>query len=116
MLQLEAGEIVQGLDFHPAREAFAREPLPASLGLARGGDVKLMGVECDADEPARFSPLFAGNTGAGRTLRSAYSPALKRAIALASVASDCASGTALTVRRADGSEISARAVSLPFLP
>ena len=106
-LQLEQGIAAAGIDWQPARDGFAREPKPASF----------MGVVLDADEPAPFSPILHDGAEIGRTLRSAYSPALKRAIALAEVG-DATPGTKVSVRHAEHGEkreIAARIVALPFL-
>lgn len=126
LLQLEAGVPLLSLDFKSAREAFAHAPSPASLGLGgalRGGstraDLTLAGVELDGEEPAPFATLFHKDVQAGRTLRSAYSPALKGAIALAQLdAAYAAPGTMLRLRRAGlkgAEEFTARVVALPFL-
>jgi aminomethyltransferase len=103
VLDLEAGVARPELDYKPARMATDAEPIPATLGLralideAHSGfngsaamlaakpTHKLVGLEIDSDEPAPFTPLLRNATPIGHTLRSAYSPALKCAIALAVV-------------------------------
>ncbi len=125
-LLLEQGVPIPGADFVPAREADARTPSPASLGF-RGFDEGpsappsrvLAGVELDSDTPMPFAPIALNGAIVGTTLRSAYSPALRRAIALAQIDSAiAAAATAIAVRRLtpDGiEEISARVAALPFL-
>jgi glycine cleavage system aminomethyltransferase T len=126
LLQLEAGVPLPHLDFAPAREPFARTPLPAALGAyeledrneSEGGLV-LAGLELESDRPVAFAPVFAGHAAAGRTLRSLYSPAFRGAIALAELAPKyAATGTGVSVRHVDSGgarDIAARVVALPFL-
>jgi aminomethyltransferase len=120
LLQLEAGIALPNLDFKPARANVASEPLPASLGLLppNGKAQALTGVEFDCDDAHPFAPLFHEGVEAGHTLRSAYSPALRRAIALAQIDPKFAApGTLLRLgetKNAD-SEVKARVVPLPFL-
>jgi glycine cleavage system T protein (aminomethyltransferase) len=118
LLQLEAGLPLPHLDFQPARGSFDREPLPPSLGLATRIATEgriLAGIEFDSATPLSFAALFHDGTEIGRTLRSAYSPALRRAIALAQVdVAHTLPGTALTLRDGD-KEIAARVAPLPFL-
>ena len=122
VLQLEAGLLLPDLDFTPARENFAREPWPSSLGLEpallaedRAARV-VVGIALNRDEPCPFMPVFRRNEEAGRTLRSLYSPALRRAIALVQLTPAHASpGTELIVRTRAAEEIKGRVVTLPFL-
>ncbi len=53
--------------------------------LAAKPSRKLVGLEIESDGPAPFTPLMLNDKVVGHTLRSVYSPALKRAIALATV-------------------------------
>jgi glycine cleavage system T protein (aminomethyltransferase) len=120
LLQLEAGIALPHLDFKPARANFALEPLPASLGVsAPAGDMPVLaGVEFDSDGAYPFATLFHEGTEAGRTLCSAYSLALRRAIALAQLDPKYAApGTALRIPGAKktDTEAVARVVPLPFL-
>lgn len=120
LMHLEAGLVLPHLDFSPARDDFAREPLPSSLGIGAPSPTSrvLAGVEFDGEEPYPFAPLFHEGNEAGRTLRSAYSLALRRAIALAQLDPKCAApGTVLQVGTGDkgSSGQSARVVALPFL-
>ena len=103
VLDLEAGVPRPELDYKPARAASDAEPMPAALGLesliddahhgfngrraflAAKPSRKLVGLEIDSDEPAPFTPLMLNDKVVGHTLRSVYSPALKRAIALATI-------------------------------
>lgn len=120
ILQLEAGIALPHLDFKPARANFAREPLPGSLGVgAPAGDMPVLaGVEFDSECAYPFAPLFHEGMEAGHTLRSVYSLALRRAIALAQLDPKYAApGTTLRipgVKRTD-TEAVARVVPLPFL-
>jgi aminomethyltransferase len=124
LLHLEAGLALPYVDFQPARLPFAREPSAASLGFVPPEPETsrvLAGIELDSDDPASFRPLIRQGGGeAGHTLRSAYSPALRRAIALALVIPACAvPGTELLLRRASPAgmhEIPAHVAALPFLP
>ena len=124
LLQLEAGLAIPHVDFEPAREDFASEPAPSSLGL--GGDAGeppparvFAGIELDSAEPCAFASIYREQTQVGRTLRSAYSLALVRSIALAQIDPAAAvAGTVLSVRCANGSgveDMPARVVALPFL-
>jgi aminomethyltransferase len=103
VLDLEAGVPRPELDYKPARESSDAVPVPATLGLesliddahcgfngrraflAAKPSRKLVGLEIDSDEPAPFTPVMLNDKVVGHTLRSAYSPALKRAIALATI-------------------------------
>jgi aminomethyltransferase len=104
ILNLEAGAPQPGLDYTPARAGHARKPLPRALGLQSLVDERnrqfngrgallaaapesrsLMGVEIDANSHAPNTPVMTGERVIGRTLYSVYSPALRRAIALAQI-------------------------------
>jgi aminomethyltransferase len=118
---LEAGVPRPGRDYDPATA-----PSPVEMGLeslvdpdhaifnGRAGYLALprtnarVGVELDGERPAPHAPFKQG----GRTLHSLYSPALRRAIALAVVDTTLAApGTALAL--ANGT--AARVCALPFL-
>jgi aminomethyltransferase len=143
LLDLEAGIARPGRDYQAARDGFAKVPTPASLGLERlvdldhaefngrsswlaGRDAEpktLVGIEIEADRPAPHTPLLLGERTVGRTLNSHYSPALRRAIALAQVERSAAEpGTSLTLTLSPNREtpdfrtVAARVVALPFLP
>lgn len=120
LMQLEAGIVLPHLDFSPARDDVAREPLPSSLGIGApsGTSRVLAGVEFDGEEPHSFVSLFHEGSEVGRTLRSAYSLALRRAIALAQIDPKYVTpGTMLQVGTGDkgSSGQAARVVALPFL-
>ena len=123
LLLLEGGMVLPNVDFHPARENFAREPLPSTLGLAvpvaagsRTGARVLAGLLIDGDEPCAFMPLWRGNAEVGRTLRSAYSPAFRRGIALEQIEPPLtAPGNVVGLRMAAGQQVRAHVVALPFL-
>jgi glycine cleavage system aminomethyltransferase T len=126
VLQLEAGMLAPHADYAPARQPFARIPVPAAFGLkdenapARQASAVLAGIELDGVEPLPFAPVFsnAGNK-IGSTLRSLYSPALRSAIALAELSrAQAAVGTIVKVLRFDAAgprERLGRIVPLPFL-
>lgn len=121
-LLLEQGVIVPGADFAPARDAKAREPSPSSLGLSEAGQGTpriLVGLEFDSEEPVPSAPVMHNGAIVGATLRSVYSPTLRRAIALAQLDRAQASlGNAVTVRRltpAGNTDTLARVTALPFL-
>ena len=119
ILDLEAGVPRPGRDYEPAREGFAPTPTPWELGLeslidpdhatfngraaalAAPRDKTRVGIAFD-ETPRPHAPIKGG-----RTLSSLYSPALKRAIALAIV--DTAHAT-------PGMEVEGgRVAALPFL-
>jgi aminomethyltransferase len=141
VLDLEAGVARPELDYRPAREGDAAEPLPASLGLTklidethlgfngrsaiagRAAARKLVGLEFVSDEPAPFTPVALGDRAVGHTLRSVHSPSLRRAIALAQIdAAAAVPGTAVSLflppsmDRPALQSVSATVVDLPFLP
>ncbi|MGQ0742565.1 MAG: glycine cleavage T C-terminal barrel domain-containing protein [Alphaproteobacteria bacterium] len=120
-LLLEQGVPLPGVDFKPARDAKAREPRPAALGLsdADGSGRTLAGLELESDAPVGFVPAFAGGRAIGAVLRSAYSPVLRRAIALAELEREhAAPGTPVQVRRLTRTgieDVPARVAALPFI-
>jgi aminomethyltransferase len=143
LLDLEAGIARPGRDYQAARDGFATVPTPASLGLERLVDSDhtefngraawlagcgaerqtLVGIEIDAHRPAPHTPLLLGERKVGQTLNSHYSPALRRAIALAQVERSAAeTGTSLSLTLSSDREtpdfrtVTARVVALPFLP
>lgn len=119
ILLLEAGVPIVGIDFAPARLASETKPHPESIGLAPPGTGPvLVGIELESDTPAGFTPVSVEGREAGRTLRSVYSPSLRRAIALAELAPTAAmAGTLVRVGCADGRTACAgRVAALPFLP
>jgi aminomethyltransferase len=130
ILDLEAGVPRPGRDYTPASGGFDATPSPFELGmeslideshtlfngraacLAAPRTKTCVGIAFDGDTPIPHAKLLRGGAEAGRTLHSLYSPALRRAIALAVVDKDSAtSGTLLTC-----GGTSARVVALPFLP
>ena len=120
-LFLEQGVLISGADFAPAREAKAREPSPASLGLREadpGAARVLAGLELDSVEPMSFAPVLQKGLIVGATLRSAYSPVLRRAIALAQLdRAQSSPGTNVTIRRltpSGNADANARITALPF--
>ena len=140
VLDLEAGVPRPELDYKPARGAIDAEPMPVTLGLtslieelhhgfngrraylAAKPSRTLVGLEINSDEPAPFTPLMLADKVVGHTLRSVYSPALKRAIALATV--DDAAAVAATllsltlppdIAKPELRKAVARVTGLPFL-
>ena len=103
VLDLEAGVPRPHLDYRPAVDDFSAKPAAAAFGLdqlvdrahrlfngRRGFEAQaparvLAGLAFEATEPAPFTPVFQGDTVVGHTLRSAWSPLLRRAVALASL-------------------------------
>lgn len=105
LLDVEQGIARPNRDWQPARDGEAATPTPASLSLevlideehrdfngrsawlnARAGaSCKLVGVELDTDTPAPHASLIAGGQMVGQTFSSFYSPARRRAIALAKI-------------------------------
>ena len=82
----------------------------------------VIGIDIDSDTPAPHVQLFQKGALAGRVLSSLYSPALRRAIALAEVDKKAAvPGTEFTLslppdaHHPEPRRVTARAVSLPFL-
>ncbi len=127
ILALESGLARPGPDYTPSRDGFAAEPSPYALGLASlvdrehvfngraagiGPQKILTGILLPSEAPAPHAPLVRAGAVVGHTFGSLYSPALRRAVALAAVDSEAAApGTALTVNGA-----ACRAAALPFLP
>ncbi len=141
ILDLEAGIPRPNRDYAPARDGFARAPTPKSLGLEKlidenhlsfNGRVAhlaaretktLVGLEIDSVTPAPHTPLARNGQAVGHTLSSLYSPALRRAIALAIVEDAAAKpGTELSLTLPPSAEApqlraaNARVRELPFLP
>jgi len=125
LLCLETGLLLAGLDYLPARDIENKDPSAIALGFAdsemgggSGADV-LIGLEWDGFEPAACAALYSDGMEVGRTLRSSYSPALQRVIALANVRPNySALGTSLTLGQSgltDPRAATARIVGLPFL-
>ena len=140
VLDLEAGVPRPGLDYKPACTAGDAEPMPATLGLSSLIDDEhrafngrrallatkpmrtLVGIEIDSDEPAPFTPVMLNDKMVGHTLRSVYSPALRRAIALATLdAAAAAPSTSVSLTlppdmaKPELRKAAARVVGLPFL-
>jgi aminomethyltransferase len=142
ILDVEAGIARPLRDWMPARDGDATTPTPASLSLeslidpahenfngrvawqnARGKEPrKLVGIEIDSDTPVPHAPLTAGGHVIGHTFSSFYSPALRRAIALAQVQTlaiktGAVFSLALPSSREDPQPrtAAARIVELPFL-
>jgi aminomethyltransferase len=143
LLDLEAGIMRPERDYEPARDGNASSPNPVALGLeslidpehrafngrnaylaAREKESRrLVGIEIDSDVPAPFTPLLLKSRAVGHTLRSVWSPSLRRAIALAEIdVSAFAPGTTLTLTLPTSSAMpelrsaTARVTALPFLP
>jgi|HubBroStandDraft_5_1064220.scaffolds.fasta_scaffold15361_3 aminomethyltransferase len=129
ILDLEAGVPRPVRDYTPASGGFDAAPTPFELGLeslideshaifngratclAAPRTKTRVGIELDGDAPMPHAPLTLSGSQVGRTLHSLYSPALRRAIALAIVDKAAAApGTMLTC-----GGMSARVVALPFL-
>ncbi|MBV8799479.1 MAG: aminomethyltransferase family protein [Alphaproteobacteria bacterium] len=142
VLDIEAGVARPERDYDPARIDSGEKPSPQSLGLERLIDIEhrdfkgrarwlalrqtdqcvLAGVELDGDEAATNTPLMRGNRCVGHTIASCYSPALRRAIALAQVETAfSAPGMKVTLTLGPTRDerrfrcVDAHMVSLPFL-
>jgi aminomethyltransferase len=130
ILDLEAGVPRPERDYEPARDGFADAPSPFDLGLGslvaedhggfNGGRAlrkaararACIGIEFSGETPSPHAPLHRKGQLVGHTRTSLYSPALRRAIALASVDKVAADpGQVLSC----GNEV-VRVCSLPFLP
>jgi aminomethyltransferase len=143
LLDLERGIARPGRDYRAAMDGHAVAPQPAALSLERLIDEthldfngraawlqarakvgkSLKGLVFDSEIPAPHVPVMSGGMVVGRTFGSLYSPALRRAIALAQLDDKAvATGTRLFVplpgdkeepgeRRAD-----VHLADLPFLP
>jgi aminomethyltransferase len=143
VLDLEAGVARPVRDYELALAGNASTPTPRALGLetlvdeahtafngrsawlaARAGEsLRLVGLAIEAEDAAPHTPVMQGTKTVGRTLASAYSPALRQAIALAQVdANFAASGTELTLtlsptrERCEFRTVAARVTETPFLP
>jgi aminomethyltransferase len=141
ILDLEAGIARPGRDYIPAQDGDGKAPTPKSLGLEKLIDVDLasfngraatlttresrtlVGIEIESETPAPFTPLLHKGQIVGRTLTSLYSPALRRAIALAQVETSTSQpGTELSLTLSPSAEtpqfrnVAARVTALPFLP
>lgn len=142
VLDVEAGIARPFRDYVPARDGFATVPAPRTLGLESliDGDIdgfnghsawragrdgatrRLIGVEIESDILASYTPLFHGGRAVGRTLTSVYSPALRRAIALAEIDAAVTPGSMLTLtlppsaEKPDSRTVAAHIADLPFLP
>lgn len=140
ILDLEAGIARPGRDYLPVQDRNAKSPTPQSLGLEKLIDANfesfngraaalaaresktLVGIEIESETPAPFTPLTHKGQIVGRTLTSLYSPALRRAIALAQVeTSGFKPGTELSLTLSPSAEtpqfrtVTARMTALPFL-
>jgi aminomethyltransferase len=132
ILDLEAGIARPGRDFAPARNDFDAEPMPGELGLSSlvdidhgefngrtahlagiGKEKKLLaGLRLESEVPAPFSALMHEEYCVGRSLSSVYSPALRCAIAFATIEPEFAA-PGIKLELAAGS---ATVSDLPFLP
>jgi aminomethyltransferase len=142
VLDLDAGIARPERDYEPARDGAANGPSPVALGLeslidldhqtfngrtaflaAREKEPKrLAGIEIASDIPAPFTPLLLKGRSVGQTLRSVWSPSLRRAIALAQIdVSAFAPGKKLTLTLPPSRDFpelrtaEARVAALPFL-
>lgn len=141
LADIEGGIVRPGLDYVVAGRRAA--PSARALGLeglideahtvfngrpgwhaARLGERRrLVGIIFDGETPVLHAPLLRKGVVVDRTLTSAFSPALQRAIALASVDVEAATpGTALFVTppaslsRPESLAVTATVCELPFLP
>jgi aminomethyltransferase len=142
LLDVEAGIARPHRDWQPVHDGMDDTPTPGSLSLeslidenhaAFNGRVawlnartreprKLVGIEIDSDTPAPHTPIMVGGQVIGRTFSSFYSPALRRAIALAQVQTlsvKLGQNLSLTLPPSSGKpllrKVGARIVELPFL-
>lgn len=142
LLDIEAGVVRPDRDYVPARDAFVTVPSVVGLGLERlvedtqkgfnGREAwlrakltekrRLVGIAFDGDAPAPFAPLSRDGKPVGHTMSSAYSPALRHAIALAQVdVSAVQPGTVLSLTLPPSRDmpelrtVTARVADLPFL-
>jgi glycine cleavage system aminomethyltransferase T len=101
----------------PAEDTAPAAPAPASPAQVEG--TVLAGIEIDGDVPLPFAPVLVGGTLAGHTLRSAWSPTLRRAIALAQLPAKHATPgmqvVVMTTTVGGPSNTQARVSALPFL-
>jgi aminomethyltransferase len=140
ILDLQAGIARPIRDYAPARGGDAKTPTPKSLGLEKLIDAghelfngraayltaqepkTLVGLELDSETPASFTPLSHNGEIVGHTLTSLYSPALRRAVALAQIEISASQpGTQLSLTLPPSAEIpafrnvTASVKSLPLL-
>ncbi len=140
LLDIEAGVPRPERDYDGARSAAAAQPFAVELRMGklidemltgyngeRGARAakphrRLVGLVLDADRPAPFAALLRDGAVVGRTLSSAVSPLLRRAIALAQVdEAYAAPATKLSVTLPGSRNLlptvaAAQVVDLPFLP
>jgi aminomethyltransferase len=143
ILDVEAGVARPGRDYRAARDAFASAPHPRTLGLERLVDEahldfagrsaflaarasatrRLAGLVIDGETPAPHTEILRDGTIVGRTFSSVYSPALRRAIALAELdLASANSNTALALALPTTPDeplartATARVADLPFVP
>lgn len=138
ILDIEAGVPRPGRDYDGATAPDAALPLAGELrlgtlidpdfagfngakaALAAKPQRKLVGLMLDSATPASFTPVIANGVIVGRTLSSRYSPALRRAIALAQLDAGH-DGTGLSVLLPASRDVllpnvtAARVIDLPFL-
>ena len=141
-LDIEAGVARPERDYDPARGDFDQRPTPQSLGLERVFDFDhfdfngrgawlrmretdhfvLAGLELDSDQSAVNTPVKCGERIVGHTIASCYSPAMRRAIALAQIEETFSEpGTKLSLTHAPTREqprfrtAKATVAGLPFL-
>jgi glycine cleavage system T protein (aminomethyltransferase) len=129
ILDLECGIARVGHDCTLATSEVSPDPSPQSLGLAglvdrahlfngrsgflaAGPDTLPAGIVLDSDMPAPLSTLTSNERPVGHTLDSAYSPAMRRVIALAVLTLDGPGPGSILA--AGG--VSCRVIALPFLP
>lgn len=142
ILDIQSGVPRPARDYLPAKDGFIADPSVESLALeslidekhlafnghtawlAQRGKSKfvLAGVEIDSETPAPFTVLTRNGVTVGHTLASAYSPVLRRAIALAQLdRANAAPGAALKLIVPGSLEMpanpvtNARVVNLPFM-
>ncbi|HET7334447.1 MAG TPA: glycine cleavage T C-terminal barrel domain-containing protein [Rhizomicrobium sp.] len=143
VLDIEAGILRPGRDYKAASDTHACAPTPMSLGLEtlidaeRGGfngraawaatrkneTHILAGIEIESETPAAHTPLQCAGAVVGHTLTSVFSPALRRAIALARIEKSAAAvGTQLSLtlapcaQRPEFRTVHAYVAEMPFLP
>ena len=127
ILEYESGVTRAAREFRPARDGFAPQPSPQSLGLsglvdrahvfngrtgviAAGSDASLAGVVLDSEDPVDGAPLTHDGRTVGRMLNSRFSPAMRAVIGMAILADPWPAG------RLMAGPTPCRPVALPFLP
>jgi aminomethyltransferase len=127
ILEYENGIMRAGRDYKPARDGFAPQPLPQSLGfsgfidrahvfngragyVAAGADASLAGVVLDSDTPIAGTTLTYEGRAVGRVLSTKFSPAMQAAIGFALLSDPWPAG------HLTAGSTSCRPVALPFLP